>query len=109
MKLKNEIMLITYADSLGKNLKDLHTVLDKYYKEAVGGVHILPFFPSSADIGFAPMCYDKVDEAFGNYNDIEKIGKDYYFFCTRDSTNRLCGNVSWGNGLRAYGKNKKWT
>ena len=47
MKLKNEIMLITYADSLGKNLKDLHTVLDKYYKEAVGGVHILPFFPSS--------------------------------------------------------------
>lgn len=78
MKLKNEIMLITYADSLGKNLKDLHTVLDKYYKEAVGGVHILPFFPSSADRGFAPMCYDKVDEAFGNYNDIEKIGKDYY-------------------------------
>lgn len=78
MKLKNEIMLITYADSLGKDLKDLHTVLDKYYKEAVGGVHILPFFPSSADRGFAPMCYDKVDEAFGNYNDIEKIGKDYY-------------------------------
>ena len=75
MKLKNEIMLITYADSLGKNLKDLHTVLDKYYKEAVGGVHILPFFPSSADRGFAPMCYDKVDEAFGNYNDIEKIDK----------------------------------
>ena len=28
-------------------------------------------------------------------NDIEKIGKDYYFFCTRDSTNILCGNVSW--------------
>ena len=52
--------------------------VDKYYKEAVGGVHILPFFPSSADRGFAPMCYDKVDEAFGNYNDIEKIGKDYY-------------------------------
>ena len=40
MKLKNEIMLITYADSLGKNLKDFHTVLDKYYKEAVGGVHM---------------------------------------------------------------------
>ena len=56
----------------------MHTVLDKYYKVAVGGVHILPFFPSSADRGFAPMCYDKVDEAFGNYNDIEKIGKDYY-------------------------------
>lgn len=78
MKLKNEIMLITYADSLGNDLKDLHTVLNKYYKEAVGGVHILPFFPSSADRGFAPMRYDKVDEAFGNYDDIEKIGEEYY-------------------------------
>ena len=41
---------------------------------------------------------DKIQDAKGNecyYNDIEKIGKDYYFFCTRDSTNILCGNVSW--------------
>lgn len=28
---------ITYADSMGKNLKELHTVLNTYYKEAVGG------------------------------------------------------------------------
>ena len=78
MKLKNEIMLITYADSLGKNLKELHSVLNKYYSKAVGGVHILPFFPSSADRGFAPMCYDKVDEMFGTFEDIDHIGKDYY-------------------------------
>lgn len=78
MKLKNEVMLITYADSLGNNLKELHTVLNKYYKGAVGGVHILPFFPSSADRGFAPMRYDKVDEKFGDFKDIESIGKDYY-------------------------------
>jgi sucrose phosphorylase len=78
MKLKNEIMLITYADSLGKNLKDLHTVLNTHYKDAVGGVHILPFFPSSADRGFAPMRYDKVDEAFGDFSDVEAIGKEYY-------------------------------
>ncbi|MDY3031341.1 MAG: sucrose phosphorylase [Clostridia bacterium] len=78
MKLKNEIMLITYADSLGENLKDLHTVLDKHYKSAVGGVHILPFFPSSADRGFAPMRYDKVDEKFGDFDDIESLGKEYY-------------------------------
>lgn len=78
MKLENKIMLITYADSMGKNLKELHTVLNKYYKDAVGGVHILPFFPSSADRGFAPMRYDRVDEAFGNFSDIEAIGKEYY-------------------------------
>ena len=44
----------------------------------MGGVHILPFFPSSADRGFAPIRYDKVDEAFGDYADIEKIGEEYY-------------------------------
>ena len=43
----------------------------------MGGVHILPFFPSSADRGFAPIRYDKVDEAFGDYADIEKIGEEY--------------------------------
>jgi sucrose phosphorylase len=78
MKLENKIMLITYADSLGNNLKDLHKVLNTHYKDAVGGVHILPFFPSSADRGFAPMCYDKVDEAFGDFSDVESIGKEYY-------------------------------
>lgn len=78
MRLENKIMLITYADSLGKNLKELHSILNRYYKDAVGGVHILPFFPSSADRGFAPMCYNKVDEAFGDFSDIEAIGKEYY-------------------------------
>ena len=78
MKLENKIMLITYADSMGKNLRELHTLLNRHYKEAVGGVHILPFFPSSADRGFAPMRYDRVDEAFGDFSDIEAIGKEYY-------------------------------
>ena len=78
MKLNNKIMLITYADSMGRNLKELHTVLNTCYREAVGGVHILPFFPSSADRGFAPMRYDVVDEKFGDFSDVEAIGKEYY-------------------------------
>ena len=78
MKLENKIMLITYADSMGKNINELHQVLDKHYRNAVGGVHILPFFPSSADRGFAPMRYDKVDEAFGTFEDIDKLGENYY-------------------------------
>ena len=73
-KLNNQIMLITYADSMGKNLKELHTVLNRYYHNAIGGVHILPFFPSSADRGFAPVTYEKVDEAFGTFDDVEALG-----------------------------------
>jgi len=78
MKLENKIMLITYADSMGKNINELHSILKKYYSKEIGGVHILPFFPSSADRGFAPICYDKVDDTFGTFEDIEKLGEGYY-------------------------------
>lgn len=78
MKVKNQIMLITYADSMGKDLPALHRVLDRYFRGAVGGVHILPFFPSSADRGFAPMRYDMVDPRFGTFEDVSSLGKDYY-------------------------------
>ncbi|WP_333674716.1 sucrose phosphorylase [Streptococcus parasuis] len=78
MKIKNQAMLITYSDSLGKNLKDLKNVLEGPLKDVVGGIHILPFFPSSGDRGFAPMDYTKVDPAFGDWSDIEALSKDYY-------------------------------
>ena len=77
MGLSNKIMLITYADSLGKDLRALERVLHAHLEGAVGGVHILPFFPSSADRGFAPTRYDKVDEAFGDFSDIERLSRDY--------------------------------
>lgn len=72
----NRVMLITYADSLGADLKELKTALDTWYDKAVGGVHILPFFPSGADRGFSPKTYQMVDPAFGSFADVEAIGKD---------------------------------
>lgn len=78
MSVENEIMLITYADSMGKNLKDLKEVLDSHFKDAVGGVHILPFYPSSADRGFAPLTYQEVDAEFGDWKDIEALKENYY-------------------------------
>ena len=77
-KLENKIMLITYSDSMGHNLKDLEEILSTYFKDAVGGVHILPFFPSSGDRGFAPMDYTKVDPAFGDWQDVERLADRYY-------------------------------
>lgn len=74
----NKIMLITYPDSIGQNLKDLKKILDKYFKNAIGGVHILPFYPSSADRGFAPLTYKKVAPKFGDWEDIQALGENYY-------------------------------
>lgn len=76
--IKNEVMLITYADSLGCNLKELQSVLGDYLKGVIGGVHLLPFFPSTGDRGFAPRDYTVVDSAFGTWDEIEAIGENYY-------------------------------
>jgi sucrose phosphorylase len=77
MTLKNQVQLITYPDSLGKNLVELHWVLRKYLQSRIGGVHLLPFYPSSADRGFAPLTYEEVDPSFGTWEDVDKIGADF--------------------------------
>lgn len=78
MAVTNKTMLITYSDSLGKNLKELDANLEKYFGDAVGGVHLLPFFPSTGDRGFAPVDYDEVDSAFGDWDDVKRLGDKYY-------------------------------
>jgi len=77
MPISNRVQLITYPDSLGRNLAELHYVLKRYFSGAIGGIHLLPFFPSSADRGFAPITYGRVDPAFGTWRDIDKIGRDF--------------------------------
>lgn len=78
MKFNNGVMLITYANSLGKNIADLQHVLDRYIRGAVSGVHVLPFFPSSSDHGFSPLRYDVVDPEFGDWNDLTRLSKKYF-------------------------------
>lgn len=78
MKLKNEVMLITYADSLGENLADLTKVMQNELADVVGGIHLLPFFPSTGDRGFAPSDYTRVDSNFGTWAEVEALGENYY-------------------------------
>lgn len=75
--MKNKVQLITYADGLGKDLKDLDFVLCKYFSKEIGGVHVLPFYPSSADRGFSPLTHLKIDEKFGSWGDLRSISKKF--------------------------------
>ena len=75
--MKNKIMLITYSDSFGKNLKELKQMVDTYFKREINGIHILPFFPSSGDRGFAPINYREVDPQFGTWEDIQALAENY--------------------------------
>ncbi len=77
MSNENKAILITYPDAFGQGLKDLREVLVAHFSGAIGAVHILPFYPSSADRGFAPLAYSQVDEAFGTWEDIKAIAQSF--------------------------------
>lgn len=78
MRIRNQVQLITYPDSLGGNLKELHGTLTRHFADIFkGGVHILPPFPSSGDRGFAPLTYLEIDPAFGSWDDIKAIGSHF--------------------------------
>ncbi len=78
MPVKNKVQLITYPDSLGGSLRSLNNVLLQHFKDVFkGGVHILPPFPSSGDRGFAPLTYLDIEPAFGSWEDIRAIGKNF--------------------------------
>ena len=77
-KIENKVMLITYGNSMGKNLKELDGVLEKHFDDVFGGIHILPFFPSSGDRGFAVINYDIVEPSFGTWEDIDNLAEKYY-------------------------------
>lgn len=76
--ISNHPMLITYPDCMGNDLRDLYTVLTGPLNGAFSGVHILPFFPSSGDRGFAPITYREVDPRFGTWEDVDRLGDKYY-------------------------------
>ncbi len=77
MFLRNKVQLLAYPNRIGSNLKDLRLFLDRYLSKSVGGVHILPFYPSNADNGFSPLTHLEVDPQFGTWRDIEAIAKKY--------------------------------
>ena len=78
MTIRKKTQLITYPDGLGGNLDTLNQLLLGHFADLFqGGIHILPPFPSSADRGFAPTTYREIDPAFGTWDDIGDIGKNF--------------------------------
>jgi sucrose phosphorylase len=77
MSLHNQVQLIVYPDRLGQTLKDLQFVLKKYVGKRIGGIHILPPYPSNADGGFSPLTHKEIDPRYGNWDDITAIAADY--------------------------------
>ncbi len=77
---EEDFFLITYADSIikknNKNFNMLLNFLNNFCKE-FNFVHILPFFPSSSDDGFAIIDYKKIDTENGDWSDFKKISDKF--------------------------------
>ena len=78
---QTDVAMITYGDSIQKNgeapLQTLHRFLSKHLSDTISAVHILPFFPWSSDDGFAVINFAAVNEALGDWSNIQSIGENY--------------------------------
>ena len=56
----------------------LNRFLNTHLQEEISWVHILPFFPFSSDDGFAVIDYTQVNESYGDWGHISRIGKRFH-------------------------------
>ncbi len=77
MPLRNQIQLIAYPDRMGHTLADLYAVVERHFSRAIGGIHILPPYPSNADGGFSPLTHKAIDPRYGDWADVERIAARY--------------------------------
>jgi len=78
---EKDVILITYGDSIikpgEKPLITLCRFLRNKLEKRISCVHILPFFPSTSDDGFAVSDFNSVDPGLGSWDDISGIGHHY--------------------------------
>ena len=74
-------MLICYGDSVrdepGMPLSALRQFATQYLQNRISTIHILPFFPSSSDDGFAVIDYQTVRRDLGDWSDINALSADF--------------------------------
>lgn len=82
---ENDIFLITYGDQISDSssagetpLQTLDLFCQKWLKDCVNTVHILPFYPYSSDDGFSVLDYRQVDPALGSWEDIHRLGRSFH-------------------------------
>jgi sucrose phosphorylase len=78
---EKDAVLICYADHVREpgvaTLKTLRRFLDEYVRESIPAVHLLPFYPYSSDDGFSIVDYFRVQDGFGDWDDVDNIAEEY--------------------------------
>jgi sucrose phosphorylase len=78
---ERDALLITYADQLSEPgtppLVALGGFCERHLRGVVTGIHLLPFFPSSSDDGFAVADFRSVDPRMGSWDDVERLARSF--------------------------------
>ena len=76
-----DVLLITYADQVSEPglppLLSLASLAHRQLRGLVSGIHLLPFYPWSSDDGFAVKDLFAVDPAYGTWDDVARLGRDF--------------------------------
>ena len=109
---EKDILLITYADTIkskkNKPLIILNDFLKNFIKNSINIVHILPYYPSSSDGGFAVTDFFKVDSKYGNWSDLKKISKSYKIMSDVVLNHASSKSIWFKNFLKGKGKGKDY-
>ncbi len=74
-------ILITYPDGVREPnlppLRSLARFCEEHLQDTVSGLHLLPFYPSSSDDGFAVIDYRAVDPDLGDWADVARLGRRF--------------------------------
>ncbi|MDG3086164.1 alpha-amylase family glycosyl hydrolase [Vibrio hannami] len=73
--------LITYGDSISESgvqtLDTLKCFADKYLKNSISNIHILPMFPYTSDDGFSVVDYRKVNPELGDWKELNALSENF--------------------------------
>jgi len=78
---ERDSVLITYADQLSgpdvHPFQALNNFCEQHLSGLVSSLHLLPFFPYSSDDGFSVIDYRAVNPAFGDWDDVSTLGRQF--------------------------------
>jgi glycosidase len=78
---EKDVLLIAYADQVTEPgqipLRTLGRLCRQHIGGMVTGIHLLPFYPWSSDDGFSVKDFTAVEAAYGTWEDIADLGRDF--------------------------------
>lgn len=101
---EQDVLLITYGDQVREPgvppLRTLREFFRAHLSDCLSGVHVLPFYPSSSDDGFAVVDYRQVDPVLGTWEDIAQLAREVDLMVD-GVFNHLSAQSGWFKGFLA--------